>query len=139
MNHHWPGNVRELQNVIERAVILCGESGCLELEHLGMVSTSSSSPKPPMATPPVAGPAMPISSGEQFPSLNELEKQHVMAAIARSGGNRTQAARMLGISVRTLRNKLHEYRGGSGSEEEASGGQEAQHTEETSTAETKAS
>src|SRR5580704_2936525 len=36
--HHWPGNVRELQNVIERAVILCGESGLLETEHLGFSS-----------------------------------------------------------------------------------------------------
>jgi len=44
-----------------------------------------------------------------FPTLSELEKQHILAALKRSKGNRTHAAKMLSISIRTLRNKLNEY------------------------------
>jgi len=47
--HSWPGNVRELQNVVERAVILCGENGMLEPEHLGLTSAG------PAAGPTIAG------------------------------------------------------------------------------------
>ncbi|MCI0744193.1 MAG: sigma-54 dependent transcriptional regulator, partial [Verrucomicrobia subdivision 3 bacterium] len=97
--HSWPGNVRELQNVIERAVILCNEGGVLEPAHLGLTE------KPD-------GPAgMPASTGEmgEFLTMSEMEKHHVLAALERSKGNRTQAAKMLDISIRTLRNKLHEY------------------------------
>ncbi len=101
--HHWPGNVRELQNVIERAVILCGDTGMLEADHLGMSS-------PVTATEPqtVAGHAKTGADGE-FPKLADMEKHHILAALDRCNGNRTHAARLLDISIRTLRNKLHEY------------------------------
>ncbi len=104
--HAWPGNVRELQNVIERAVILCGD-GTLEAEHFGMaasapVLTSGAAP----ATLPVAHGA--VSTGA-FPPLAEMEKRHILAALDHCKGNRTHAARLLDISIRTLRNKLHEY------------------------------
>src|SRR5687768_9306684 len=97
--HSWPGNVRELQNVIERAVILCSEGGVLEPAHLGLTERPS----------PAAG--MPSSTGDsgEFLPMGEMEKRHVLAALERSKGNRTQAAKMLDISIRTLRNKLHEY------------------------------
>jgi DNA-binding NtrC family response regulator len=97
--HSWPGNVRELQNVIERAVILCSEGGVLEPAHLGLTEK------------PHAGGGMPSSTGDggEFLTMAEMEKRHVLAALERSKGNRTQAAKMLDISIRTLRNKLHEY------------------------------
>ena len=97
--HSWPGNVRELQNVIERAVILCSEGGVLEPAHLGLTERPA----------PAAG--MPSSTGDNgdFLTMGEMEKRHVLAALERSKGNRTQAAKMLDISIRTLRNKLHEY------------------------------
>jgi transcriptional regulator with PAS, ATPase and Fis domain len=97
--HSWPGNVRELQNVIERAVILCSEGGVLEIAHLGLTERPH----------PAAG--MPSSTGDggEFLTMSEMEKRHVLAALERSKGNRTQAAKMLDISIRTLRNKLHEY------------------------------
>jgi DNA-binding NtrC family response regulator len=102
--HHWPGNVRELQNVVERAVILSGDGGMLEADHFGMaISTPTPVPSP------IAG-AKPGAAGE-FPSLTEMEKHHILAALERCKGNRTHAARMLDISIRTLRNKLHEYHG----------------------------
>jgi len=93
-NHSWPGNVRELQNVIERAVILCSEGSALEPEHLGLAHKSA----------PVAA-----SHSNEFCTLSELEKRHILAALEQSKGNRTQAAKLLDISIRTLRNKLNEY------------------------------
>jgi DNA-binding NtrC family response regulator len=107
MDHSWPGNVRELQNVIERAVILCSEGGVLEPAHLGLVHK----PGPASAVNPSLPPTVSVGadhSGE-FPTLSEIEKRHILAALDRSKGNRTQAAKILDISIRTLRNKLNEY------------------------------
>jgi DNA-binding NtrC family response regulator len=107
--HSWPGNVRELQNVIERAVILCGDGGVLEGDHLGLAIST-------VATSPASAPAIAVDhnpyvsgSGGEFPKLSEMEKRHILAALERCNGNRTHAARLLDISIRTLRNKLHEY------------------------------
>jgi DNA-binding NtrC family response regulator len=98
--HSWPGNVRELQNVVERAVILCGDSGILEPEHLGL------------SVQPASAPPAPEKAGAgDFPTLSELEKTHIFAALDRCKGNRTHAAKILDVSIRTLRNKLHEYNG----------------------------
>jgi DNA-binding NtrC family response regulator len=105
--HPWPGNVRELQNVIERAVILCGDGGVLESDHLGLaISTAASGT--PMPVPAQDGNPY-ISGTGEVPTLSEMEKRHILAALERCNGNRTHAARMLDISIRTLRNKLHEY------------------------------
>ncbi len=108
--HNWPGNVRELQNVVERAAILAEEGVPISAELMGLT------PPAPVATPqaaPVvqesAAPA-PASSSEVMP-LHELEKRAIFEALERTNGNRTQAAELLQISIRTLRNKLAEYRG----------------------------
>jgi len=109
--HAWPGNVRELQNVVERAVIMCGDNGMLEPEHLGLAITAASSAAAAAASANLgAAPGVAGSSGE-FPTLGELEKQHIFAALDMCKGNRTHAAKMLDVSIRTLRNKLHEYNG----------------------------
>jgi DNA-binding NtrC family response regulator len=99
LNHHnWPGNVRELQNVVERAVILCGDNGMLEPAHLGLVVADV-----PAVSSPAAG------AGGRLSTLNEAEKRHIISAVEQCHGNRTHAAKQLGISIRTLRNKLKEY------------------------------
>ena len=99
-HHSWPGNVRELQNVVERAVILCGDNGLLDVEHLGLAAAPAES-----STAPAAGHA------NGYSSLAELEKRHIFAVLDHCKGNRTHAAKMLDVSIRTLRNKLHEYNG----------------------------
>lgn len=111
--HHWPGNVRELQNVIERAVILSGDDQFLEVEHLGFGLAANETPVV-LGSPPVAPIAVPIvapeSSNENVAPLSEIEKRHILAALDHCRGNRTHAAKLLDISIRTLRNKLNEYK-----------------------------
>jgi len=116
--HSWPGNVRELQNVVERAVIMCGDNGMLEPEHLGLAINLAAADNGFALNepPPTAGDA---GGPPQFPTLAELEKQHIFVALDRCKGNRTHAAKILDVSIRTLRNKLHEYNGtGAKSEED---------------------
>jgi two-component system, response regulator FlrC len=112
--HRWPGNVRELQNVIERAVILCGDGGQLEPEHLGF-SPQAAAPAPVAApaalevsspSPAASAPSAPAGTGPL--SLAELEKRHILSVMEQTP-SRTSAAKVLGISIRTLRNKLKEY------------------------------
>ena len=126
LSHGWPGNVRELQNVIERAVILCPDGQDLQPSHLGF------GPPPPPVAIPVAEPAsvvaagapwaaLPVSAAPAAPaasvpaspdsiqSLADLERAHILRALEVCEGNRTKAARHLGVSIRTIRNKLHEY------------------------------
>jgi transcriptional regulator with PAS, ATPase and Fis domain len=114
--HSWPGNVRELQNVIERAVILASDGEDLQPEHLGMVPASA------IAGSNAAAAAIGVGGVEIIP-LAELEKRQILHSVEKCGGNRTQAAKKLGISIRTLRNKLHEY--GVGAKEEAGEEEEA--------------
>lgn len=110
LSHPWPGNVRELQNIIERAVILCGD-GELQVEHMAFTKM------PPKASDRVVALAMagdsPAGTDGQFLSLEEIEKRHILVALARCNNNRTHAADLLGISIRTLRNKLNGYQSAS--------------------------
>src|SRR6266540_709513 len=103
MDHSWPGNVRELQNVLERAVILCSEGGVLEPSHLGIARLEGA------VAGKTSAEGAPAANGGGFLTLSEVEKQHILAALRQSKGNRTHAAKMLSISIRTLRNKLNEY------------------------------
>ena len=105
MDHSWPGNVRELQNVIERAVILCSEGGELETAHLGLGAMASGE----SSSTATATTTSSVSENGSFLTLSELEKQHILAALKQCKGNRTHAAKLLDISIRTLRNKLNEY------------------------------
>jgi two-component system response regulator FlrC len=98
----FPGNVRELENIMERAVLLSDGSIVCEkdllLEERLLPSSES--------TPATSGTAF-DRSGEP---LREVEKKMIFKTLDQTNGNRTHAAKILGISVRTLRNKLHEYR-----------------------------
>jgi DNA-binding NtrC family response regulator len=119
LGHHWPGNVRELQNVIERAVIMTSDSPVIESSSFCLAGQPLESPAPGLAAPgrPTASAA---GESSQFPPLHELEKRHILAALDRCHNNRTQAAKILDISVRTLRNKLNEYSGNTDHSSDAS-------------------
>lgn len=112
--HNWPGNVRELQNVIERAVILGGDGDLIEPGHLGLSQPLEISSTPSTVTttatsaPPV--PSAVVPTGDASLPLAEIEKIHILAVLAECNDNRTHAAEKLGISIRTLRNKLNEYK-----------------------------
>jgi DNA-binding NtrC family response regulator len=94
--YRWPGNVRELENAIQRAVIICsGVKEEIEPEDI-FFSAAAKSP----------GPAGLQPGG----TVREMEKELILATLKRTGGNRTAAAKLLGVSLRTLRNKLNEYR-----------------------------
>ncbi len=95
MKYDWKGNVRELENVIERAVLLCDGDVILPT-HLFMEGGIIGDNK--------GDPAVKVGM-----SVKEMEKQLIMSTLNEVKGNRTHAAVMLGISIRTLRNKLNEY------------------------------
>jgi DNA-binding NtrC family response regulator len=120
--YRWPGNVRELQNTVERAVILSESGRPVSAAVLGLpiesppVSSTAPFDGDPMTTPPLIEPELEslgvAAAGGAGPivRLDELEKQAIRGALRQTGGNRTLAAAELGISIRTLRNKLQEYR-----------------------------
>jgi two-component system NtrC family response regulator len=92
--HSWPGNVRELANVIEHASILC-DNGTIQLEHLPGNFEARGLREPQLST---LGPI----------SLRDLELKAIDQALARHGGNKPKAAEELGISLKTLYNKLNQ-------------------------------
>jgi transcriptional regulator with PAS, ATPase and Fis domain len=102
-SYSWPGNVRELRNVLERAVILAAE-GIIRREHLPWNF-------PPGA--PARGTTMPEDPGVvRVPlgaTLEEAEKALILRTLQYTGNNKTRAAEILGISLKTLHNKLKEY------------------------------
>lgn len=99
--YSWPGNVRELRNVLERAVILAGEGPILE-RHISMDSDTAE-PRPRVVVEPEEGDVIRIRPGA---SMEELEEAYIDLVLQRTGNNKTKAADILGISVRTLHNRL---------------------------------
>jgi len=105
----WPGNIRELRNVIERTMILTGENE-IDARHLPEEIRDQHVEKRVIETLPSASDISP--TGDQFPSLRELEEQYIEQVLAVTGNNKTHAARILGIHptslMRRLKNKTSE-------------------------------
>jgi two-component system response regulator HydG len=96
--YDWPGNVRELLHVIESAAVVCDGAEILP-HHLPAALRAAMVPSPPEA-----------ETAEPMLTLQELERTHIELALRASGGHRGNAAKMLGISERSLYRKLEEYR-----------------------------
>jgi DNA-binding NtrC family response regulator len=101
--HSWPGNVRELRNVLERAVIMAGE-GALQMAHLPYdfgVSVGSRAPTQAFEPDTVR---LPVGT-----TVSDAEKALIQLTLQHTKNNKTRAAEILGISLKTLFNKLKEY------------------------------
>ncbi len=94
MGYDWPGNVRELENAVERAVVLAA-GPMIEPRHL-----------PPNVRRRATPAGMPIIPGA---TLRDLERYAILETLQATGGSTSKAAEMLGISVRTIQYRLHEY------------------------------
>jgi DNA-binding NtrC family response regulator len=105
--HPWPGNVRELQNTVERAVILSTDAvlraALFETERDGLARRGPGEIRQSLAPDSLPPGAIVLTSLD----VGEAERVLIRHALEATGGNRTHAARLLGISVRTLRNKLN--------------------------------
>ncbi|EKE08729.1 MAG: hypothetical protein ACD_17C00022G0003 [uncultured bacterium] len=90
--YSWPGNVRELANIIERTVVLDFDT-VIDSSHLYLDNTT----------------AIPSNTYKKGMKLHEMEKKLILETLEANFQNRTKTAESLGISIRTLRNKLSEY------------------------------
>ena len=119
-SHTWPGNVRELANFMRRVITLSGtldlDARCFEMEFDNLAGSPAVAGARAMERPAQTAAwratttsmraAIPAAAGTP---IRELEKMHLENTLALTDGNRTHAAEMLGISLRTLRNKIREY------------------------------
>jgi len=130
--HAWPGNVRELENAIQRATILAPgdtlDAAQLMLERgaAATVVPDFAPPSAPLAVPPAPAlcvpsgtflatpaqplPEAPVAVAGQPANMKDLERSHILETLAKVGGSRKKAVELLGISERTLRYKLAQYR-----------------------------
>jgi DNA-binding NtrC family response regulator len=112
--HSWPGNVRELKNVIHRAFVLSDEEVQVDIgtfaalgQDRGEDGTTVSQSGSVVGAPALADPStLRISVGM---SLDEVERALITATLQAVGGSKTEAARLLGISLKTMYNRLHAY------------------------------
>ncbi len=109
--HAWPGNVRELENVMQRAVIFAA-GDIVEASALLLSPPPSQARREADASimPPAASEAPAKSEAQKTDNLRELEREHILETLAAVGGSRKLAGERLGMSERTLRHKLKQYR-----------------------------
>ena len=101
--YNWPGNVRELRNVLERAVIMAGE-GPIQMAHLPYDFGVSVGSRPPAQVFEPENVRLPVGT-----TVAEAEKALIQLTLQHTKNNKTRAAEILGISLKTLFNKLKEY------------------------------
>ena len=100
--HDWPGNIRELEALIERAVLLCPGGGTLQREHLWALAPAVDEPLP--AAPP------PAKAGTLQEQVDAVERGAILQALAAAEGNKSKAARLLGITRNGLSLKMDRLR-----------------------------
>jgi len=107
--HPWPGNVRELENCLHRAVLLA-EGAEIGPEAIELTAPRAGEAPPPSTAAPGAAPRGAPVAGLVGRKVEEVERELILETLSHCLGNRTRAAEILGISIRTLRNKLQDYR-----------------------------
>ncbi len=103
LSYDWPGNARELRNTIERAVILCPDGAPLDATHL---PRTFGTPQLPMPARVNDANVVPVRVGN---TVDEAERMLILRTLESTGQNKTRAAEILGVSLKTLHNKLKEY------------------------------
>ena len=110
IGHSWPGNVRELKNAVERAALL-SDGGTILPEHLPPEVMASRSTQPLGPAPPAEGqhvpPPLTIPLGS---TMDAVERETILRTLEYTRGNKTQAAKVLGVSLKTMHNKVKKYR-----------------------------
>ncbi len=104
VNQNWDGNVREVENTVERAILYSGRSDTIQPEHIRL--------ERPVLSKITAG-----SPSKEILNIADMERQLIYKALQATNNHRTKAAELLGITVRTLRNKLNTF--GDGNEDES--------------------
>jgi DNA-binding NtrC family response regulator len=105
MAHDWPGNIRELANMIERATILAGNGPILP-EHLPTQLPVRSNKPHQSASSPLGAPHFQVPDGN--PTLRDVEMKYIQTILEKHNGNKPAASRELGISLKTLYNKINQ-------------------------------
>ncbi len=98
----WPGNVRELKNAVDYAFVICRQ-GLIDIGHLPEHLRQGNGPAPPPAPEMVSAPPPPATPGQ------DPERRQLIEALRQSGGNQTQAARLLGVSRMTVWKRMKKY------------------------------
>jgi DNA-binding NtrC family response regulator len=96
--YRWPGNVRQLRNALETATLVCAEDTIGPGDLPAEVT--------PATVPPTSAAPIPLPASR---TLTEIERDAIRDALAKTGGNKTQASKLLGIGLRTLHRKVKEY------------------------------
>ena len=98
MKYEWPGNVRELENVIERAAILCNDN-MIQPQDLSLPLKATMLASTLKGEEALGGPM----------SMREIERLHIQGVLGNTGGSKSKTAKILGISLKTLYNKINQY------------------------------
>ena len=105
MKHDWPGNVRELKNAIERASLLSG-GGTIRVEHLPPEIARDPDSSAAALAPLQGAPTLVLPVGTP---MEDVEREVIRATLEHTGGNKTQAAKILGIALKTIHNKVKKF------------------------------
>ncbi len=105
LNYNWPGNIRELRNVLERAAIVAKE-GTLRVEHLPSTFGLAATPVPQKVLASPDATSLNLEAGK---TLSEVEKAYIYLTLKSNNNNKKRTAEILGISLRTLHNRLSSF------------------------------